>query len=220
MPEDQAPSVSGKRFHPPKLSGRNSYSLFVACMKLLLPAMAAGLVILVIIWPQINAIDAPITVPIKFELEEQARSLSMMNARFEGLDEKNQPYSLTADEVIQVPGEEEIFDFEFPKGDVMQNDGMWIAVNAKTGRYDRKAETLILVGDVTLFQDQGYELHTETADVDLKGRSAQGSEPVEGQGPGGFVTSEGFRIVDQGQRIFFTGRSSLIAFTDAQEDLQ
>ena len=61
----------------------------IACMKLLLPAMAAGLVILIIIWPQINAIDSPITVPIKIELEEQARALSMMNARFEGLDEKN-----------------------------------------------------------------------------------------------------------------------------------
>ncbi len=215
--ESDAPS---RRFQPPRLSGRNSYSLFVAFMKLLLPAMAAGLVILVVVWPQINSLDTPITVPIKIELEEQARALSMMNARFEGLDEKNQPYSLTADEVIQVPGEEEVFDFEFPKGDIMQTDGMWIAVTAKTGRFDRKAETLLLVGDVTLFQDQGYELHTAMADVDLKGRSAKGSEPVEGQGPGGFLSAEGFRIADQGKRIFFTGRSSLIAFADAEKELQ
>lgn len=205
---------------PPRLSEQNSYSFFVACMKLLLPAIAAGLVILVVIWPQIRGIDQSLRIPSKDVLLEQAQSLSMMNARFDGLDEKNQPYSLTADVATQQPGEDQLIDFQFPKGDIMLSEGAWLAVVAKTGRYARDTEMLELNGDVKLFHDQGYELHTEFAIVDLNAGTAEGDQPVEGQGPGGFLASEGFRIMDQGRRIFFTGQANMILFTDSEEAIQ
>src|SRR3546814_21117663 len=36
---------------PPRLSGRNSYSLFASSMTVLLPELAIGLVLLVVAWP-------------------------------------------------------------------------------------------------------------------------------------------------------------------------
>jgi lipopolysaccharide export system protein LptC len=209
-----------ERRQPPRLSGRNAYSLFISCMKLLLPAIAVGLVILVIIWPQLKPIDNRFRINVEDLSIEQAESLSMLNARFEGRDEKNQPYSLTADVATQVPGDEEIIDFDLPKGDIMLNDGVWLAVTAKAGRFHRKTEILELTGEVTLFHDQGYEIHTESAEVNLQSGVAEGFEPIEGQGPGGFLSAEGFRILERGERVFFTGRSSLIAFTDAEGALK
>src|SRR3546814_7980322 len=46
-------AAASVRTPPPRLSGRNSYSLFVTSMKVVLPALAAGLVLLVVAWPQI-----------------------------------------------------------------------------------------------------------------------------------------------------------------------
>lgn len=219
-PEALAETASGEHRQPPRLSGRNAYSLFITCMKLLLPAVAVGLVILVIIWPQLSPIDDRFRIDVEDLSIEQAESLSMLNARFEGRDEKNQPYSLTADVATQLPGEKEIIDFDLPKGDIMMSDGIWLAVTAKAGRFYRATEILQLTGEVTLFHDQGYEIRTEFAEVNLQSGVAEGSEPIEGQGPGGFLAAEGFRILDRGARVFFTGHSSLIAFTDAEKELK
>ncbi len=76
---------------------------------------------------------------------------------------------------------------------------------------------LELNGDVTLFHDQGFELRTETARFDLEAGTARGTESVEGQGPFGTLVSEGFRVLDRGERILFTGRSRAVIHPEAAE---
>ena len=39
--------------------------------------------------------------------------------------------------------------------------------------------------------------------------TAEGDDPVTGQGPFGNVTAEGFRILDRGDTIVFKGRTKL-----------
>ena len=65
-------------------------------------------------------------------------SLSMLNARFDGVDDEGRPFSL-ADEASQPSSVDEIVDLSLPKGDITLNDGTWLALTAKTGKYDRKA---------------------------------------------------------------------------------
>ena len=75
---------------PPRFSARNAYSLFVGWMKIILPATACALVVLVVAWPHLVP-DQALLDGLEFEdIVKQADSLAMINARFSGVDEQQQ----------------------------------------------------------------------------------------------------------------------------------
>lgn len=197
---------------PPRISGRDGYSLFVTLMKVLLPALAVGLILLMVVWPQLRPDTDKFRIGVAKISLEQAESLSMLNPRFEGIDDKNQPFNVTADLATQETGDSQIVDLDRPKADISMEDGTWLAVMAKAGRYDRTASTIDLNGEVVLFHDRGFEVQTPVAHVDLDAGVAVGDQPVRGQGPLGTIDSEGFRIEDRGARVFFTGQSRMTIY--------
>ena len=205
---------------PPRLSQRNLYSLFVHWMKFLLPALACALILLVVAWPQIAPEDKLFQIePIKNAAQE-AQNLNMINARFSGFDENQQPFTVTADMATQRPGDKDRVELQKPKADITLEDGTWLALTAKVGYYDRQTERLDLEGDVNLFHDQGFEVRTERAEVDLKAGIASGNLPVQSQGPSGILTSEGFRVIDDGETVIFTGKSKMILYPNEKDPLQ
>ncbi len=205
---------------PPRLSMRNRYSIFVGFMKVLLPALAAALILLVVAWPQFTIENDRFRLSVSELALEQADSLTMLNARFDGVDEKNQPYTITADVATQSQTDKDLVELELPKADITLQDGAWLALTARSGEYRREREILDLVGSVNLFHDKGFELNTETARIDLKTGVAEGARPVEGQGSLGSIDAEGFRVLDRGARIVFTGKSHLIIMPEADEVLR
>lgn len=207
----------GRGFHPPRFSGRNAYSLFVGILKVVLPAFAAALVLLVVVWPQIVPDSNRFRIGVSRMSLSQAENLSMMNARYDGVDDKNRPFTITADLATQESAEADIVDLELPKADITLEDGTWLVITAKTGRYRREAETVELNGDVVVFHDQGFEVRTDAATVFLNDGAARGWSPVHGQGPSGLLTSEGFQLFNRGERIVFTGKSSLVLYPESQE---
>ena len=207
------------RHQPPRLSGHNRYSLFVGVLKVLLPALAAGLILLVFAWPQLRPLSDRFRIGVTDLSLEQADNLTMLNARYQGRDDKNQLFHVTADMATQASGEDQLLNLELPKADILLDDGTWLALTASSGRYQRDANTLDLIGQVNVFHDKGFELRTESAHVDLDAGKATGSDPVAGQGPFGLLESEGFIVVDRGERIFFTGKSRIVLFSDAKEAL-
>jgi len=211
--------AAGPGRQPPRLSGRNGYSLFVSSMKLLLPALAAGLVLLVIAWPQIMPDVSRSGLSWQKVARDHAKTLNMLNARYSGVDENNQPFSIAADLATQAPDNEDIVELQHPKADIRTNEGDQVGLSARLGHYDRKGETLDLAGRVTLTHDQGFNVVTEAATVDLKEGSAAGDSPVTGDGPTGELQSEGFRLRERGQIIVFTGKSRLLIYQDAKEKL-
>ena len=208
--------AAAKGAQPPRFSGRSRYSSFVGVMKLALPLMATALVLLLVAWPQLISDDGRFGLSLSRIGAEQTENLSMLNARFEGRDELNRPFSITADTATQASGDADLVDLEAPKADLTLEDGTWLALTARVGRYRPKRETLDLNGNVSLFHDQGFEFATEAASIDLGEGSAAGSAPVRGQGPAGELEAEGFRIFDHGERIVFTGKSRLLLYSGAE----
>jgi lipopolysaccharide export system protein LptC len=51
---------------------------------------------------------------------------------------------------------------------------------------------------------------TKTAHVDVSADTAEGHDPVSGRGPSGDIDAQGFRILDKGDTIIFTGKSDLL----------
>jgi lipopolysaccharide export system protein LptC len=188
-------------------------------MKVLLPATAAALILLVLAWPQFSLEEDGFRLSVSKLAPGQAESLTMLNARFEGLDENDRPYTVTADIATQSENDKDLVTLERPKADITLTDGAWLALTAKSGEFRKEAQVLDLAGSVNLFHDKGFELRTEAARIYLDQGIAEGAQPVEGQGSVGTVQSEGFRVLDRGARIFFLGRSHLVIESAAQESV-
>jgi lipopolysaccharide export system protein LptC len=199
------------------MSMRNRYSIFVGFMKVLLPALAAALILLVVAWPQFTIDDGGFRLSVSKLAPDQADSLTMLNARFDGLDENDRPYTLTADMATQSDSDKDLVELELPKADITLEDGTWLALTARSGQYRQKSRILDLAGSVSLFHDQGFELRTEAARVDFAKGVAEGAQPVQGQGSAGFIEAEGFRVLDRGARIIFTGKAHMIVNPETWE---
>ena len=189
--------------------GWRRYSRFVHLTKLALPALALGLLLLVAAWPRVEgAFDAVhIAVP-RIDLSDAA-DLHMVKARYTGLDRENRPFVITADIARQRPNLDDLITLERPKGDLTTQTGSWLELSGDTGFYQPQPQLLDLFGNVALYQDKGNEFHSTSAHIDMSAGTAEGDDPVTGQGPFGTVTAQGFRILDRGATIFFTGHAEL-----------
>ena len=182
------------------------YSRFVGMMKLLLPLSAAVLILAVVAWPYLAGRDDGI--PLSFAtigmgLDE---SVFVTNARYMGADDKNQPYTLTAELAAQDDSDPDIIRLTKPKADILLNEGTWLVLTADSGTLLRASEQLSLEGAVSIFSDIGYEFRTESAKIDLGASRAYGDAPIEGQGPFGVLNADSFRLDGKGHVIYFEGR--------------
>ena len=191
---------------------RGSYSRFVTLMKIRLPASALALAGLVVLWPQMQVSDKGFGPGVANGNPQDADNLRMVNARFAGINKSTLPYTVTAPLAVQdSPGADEI-ELTNPKTDITLEDGSWLAITADRGTYFQSRQTLDLFGMVNLFHDSGYEFQSTRAHIDLIAGTAEGDEPVTGQGTFGELTAEGFRISDKGKSILFTGNAKLVIY--------
>ncbi len=203
-----APMATLSRKRGSRRIGGN-YSRFVGLMKLVLPAAAGVLVLMIIVWPQFE------DKPDGFRLRPSSISLEtaggqkLVNARYTGTDRRDNPFTITAKALAQRNKDDEAVELLGPTADIFLNAGSWVAVTAPIGSYRKEARILELSGGVDLFHDDGYEFHTEVATVDLVEGIASSDRPVRGHGPFGWLRSSGFRILDGGERIQFQGKTRL-----------
>ncbi len=194
---------------PPRWSRGNVYSLAVRLLRLALPAASLVLLLAVVMWrdlvpnPQIIGLEAS-SLP-----ASAVEELTMIRPRFDGLDKKGQPYTLTAERANQLDEEGTLVFLDKPAADVTLKSGRWVAISADGGRYYRLEERLELEGAVNLFQDDGYELRTEAVEVMLESGVIDSDSEVEGQGPRGEMQGQGMRITDDGKVVELKGRSRI-----------
>lgn len=189
------------------------YSRFVSTMKIVLPTVAVLLLALVIILPQLRSAPEQLAGDVEISNDASGTTLSLINARYFGTDTAGQPFSVTAQSVRESSADKDNIDLAEPQADISLNDGTWLMVGADTGLYRRETQTLDLSGAVNLFQDQGYELHTESATIMLEQGRATSSSPVRTQGPFGVLESQGFELEDKGKVVHFTGPARLVLNT-------
>ncbi len=138
----------------------------------------------------------------------------MENPRYQGLDAHNQPYNILADRATQI--DENHLRLDNVRAEITQQNGTWIALNAKNGDIDITSKHLALTGGVEAFSDSGYTMRTDHAQVDIGQGSAYGDSHVEGQGPAGTIQSESFEAKDRGQMIRFKGKVKVRIYHEKQ----
>jgi lipopolysaccharide export system protein LptC len=149
----------------------------------------------------------PVIVPNKITtaVMKNIPDLVIENLHFNGLDSKNEPYSLIAAKATRPSGLTNIYDLDQPQGEITLTNGVWLSGKAKYGRFDQTSRRLWLGGDVQLFHDKGYQFTTDEAQVNINDSFAWGEKPVLIQGDFGVVRGQGFRLLDNGSVMVVTG---------------
>ncbi|HYF06406.1 MAG TPA: LPS export ABC transporter periplasmic protein LptC [Acetobacteraceae bacterium] len=178
-------------------------------VKRFLPVAALALLSAVALWPEIERAEDRGRVSFRRVVQAGPEQVRVIEPRYQGVDEQDRPFNVTA-AVARQAGSADIVDLEAPRADLLMNDGSWVLLEAREGRFDRPRNHLDLSGQVTLWHDNGSMLETEAAAIDINAGHASGDAPVAAQGPFGTLTSQGFRLQDRGQVVLFTGRARLL----------
>jgi lipopolysaccharide export system protein LptC len=138
---------------------------------------------------------------------QKKSEVTVQDVKYDGKDDKGRPFSITAVSASHVDGDDRHISLKKPLADITMSSGAYVALTANDGLLDRDADIITLNGDVTLFHDNGLSFQTDSATINLKEKTAQGSDVVEGQNGDGELVSQGFRVLDDGDTIEFTGKA-------------
>lgn len=131
--------------------------------------------------------------------------LAMMKPRLTGSDDKGNPFVITADAAVQDPKNAKRATLRNIEADVATSGGAWVNARARTGHVDMGAGQLELTGGIALYSDNGYELHTESAAIDLGKSIARGDRPVTGRGPLGAIRADSFEANRETRQLELKG---------------
>ena len=188
----------------------NRHSRRVALLKRVLPAIGLALLLLIAVWPRLAPLWERMRLAFPAIDLREAGELRMINPHYSGADRQGRPFVVTAAIGRQVPDRQDLVSLEMPRADMKTHSGTGITVTAATGIYQSQAQLLDLFGQVTLVHQNGTRFVTDTARADVAKNTAEGSDPIAGDGPSGGIKADGFRILDKGDTIIFTGKSDLL----------
>lgn len=184
--------------------------LTVGALKWLLPAAAVLLLAAIALWPEFDRAEDRGRLSFRRLTGGVPDAMRVVNPRYDGMDELQRPYTVTASIAAQQGADPNIVALTAPRADMTLSGGEWVMLESDDGRFFRNTNILDLWGRVTLFHDNGTTMLTERAHVELNAGSAEGDAPVAAQGPFGTLVSEGFRLTERGAVVVFTGRARTV----------
>jgi lipopolysaccharide export system protein LptC len=178
------------------------YTHFVLASKLMLSLLVIMVLVFMVAIPLIAKQKTGVRVAFGAIEEKEELPPIMMNPRFQGVDNNNQAYLVTASTALQT--DNTTVTLEEVTADLTTNDNAWLALIAKQGILDLDAQSLLLQGDVQFYHDSGSEMRTEQVRLDFSNMVAVGDSPVQMQGDFGHIQANRFTILDRGDRMIFT----------------
>ena len=189
------------------------YSKFVKSLRYILPLVALGMTVIVITWDEAGRRVAPLK---KEELIPSSASIEneLLKPVFNSIDDKQQPYTVTADRAVQNRANPDIIELEKPVATLNMNSGEKIDADATTGLYEQKNQKLNLAGNVHLIHSNGYTLSTEELRVDLVTQKTYSGCDVLIEGPAGTLNATGLEGDATTGAIIFTGPAKVVLYSN------
>ncbi|HUJ46817.1 MAG TPA: hypothetical protein VLV55_06765 [Rhizomicrobium sp.] len=207
------------------------YTRFVGIMKRALLLAAAALLLAVLAYSLQPRDSGRYTMAFQY-LEKLANDLAMLRPHLTGTDGDGNPFVITADLAVQDPHHLHRAKLSNIDADLTDKGRAWYTMNSPHGFLDTDAQKLWLDGNLSLYSDSGYELHTTAAFVDLapscdpvtgkgppprpgkpRGRCARvtvrGNRPVHGQGPLGTFRADRFHIERPTKHLYLDGHVAM-----------
>lgn len=182
------------------------YTRFVVFSKWFLMLFAVGLMSALIAVPLIGKDRSGIRVSFVDKGTGKANTASspvMNNPEYRGTGDKGDQFKVSGIRATQLSSARILL--EQVEAQMLSPSGSWRSLTATKADYDQDAKSILLTGEVTLVDEQGYHFVTNSMTVALDTMEISGNEPVEGVGPLGNLLASGFKITDNGKRIKFMG---------------
>ena len=197
-----------RRYREARARQRDGYTRFVNLMKFALPSMAFTIIVAALFWPTFVSTGKQARDMARDALTPSGlRNFTMESPVFVATDDRNRPYRLTATRARQVDHKATSVALDDPEANLELAGGVQVRIKADNGRFDRARNRLTLLGDVNVYHGSDYRFRTAEATFDMKSNSAWGWRNVYASGPETTVAAQGFRIVDRGMTVIFTGRT-------------
>lgn len=185
-----------------------SRSRRVERLKYSLPGLALVALLVLIGWPQVQRWLYQQQPTLAQTTLVPPANNTATRPEYKGTDEKNQPYTITADHGVETSLEE--IELTHPKMVMNLKSGDVVTLTSASGNLNKATNKMHLVGNVTLTHSQGYALETAEAWINCNEGSAHGDSPIAGDGPAGAIMANGFRLAERGNKVTFIGGTQLL----------
>jgi lipopolysaccharide export system protein LptC len=184
--------------------GAIRYSRFVTVMKRALPIAAGALIAAVVAYSLVPRQTDKMSLATQ-SVGTIANDLTMLKPRLTGTDKKGHPFLVTADAAVQDTANSRRASLSGVEADLTLDKGRWLNATAVHGFIDMNKSWLALSDGIAIYSDDGYELHTTRANVDLKKGLFHGPAPVTGHGPSGTLSADTFELDRSTSRLVLRG---------------
>lgn len=132
------------------------------------------------------------------DINAEADELHVAKPRFSGIDASGNPYDITAEAAVQLPGDDRMMELEKPHA-ITTNDGKKSTLTANAGAFSSEANKLTLEDNVEFEHNIGnetYVLRTPAATFTIDDERVASDAGVEGDGPRGSSLSAERMLAD------------------------
>lgn len=183
------------------------HSVLVQALKVILPAMAAGLLSLYTLRSllKVKVDNGRGTASVR-AITLEAGSLKMIDPRVAGVNEKNDAYEFVADSATQASRTAEVMYLENVRGRMTGQDGAVTTLTAPDGVHDTKADTMTFNNGVVVKREPDYAATFQTATAFMKQQMVVSQTPVEVRLHESTILADTMTMYWGEQRAIFEGR--------------
>ncbi len=186
-----------------------SYSIFIKVLKYTLIVVSITIFALVI-YNNDSFKDETVSTKYSFK-EDDFQSVKQVLHKpvFMGIDKKEQPFKVMAKKATRLKESPDIFDLERPTGELKSGTEKFF-VKGDKGVFYKNIQQLKIKGNVQFNDEENMIFNTSEMYFDFKKEILSGNNRVKGKKNNSTIVSEGFKIINNGDKIFFTGKTKLI----------
>jgi len=192
-----------------------TYSKFIKTIKFVFLGISVLMLLLIVINNRQSQIKI---VGDKFSYSEKVDgSINQVLVKpiFMGLNKKEQPFKVTASKATRFKEETDTFYLENPIGEILiDNDKYYLSGN--NGVYDKNLQKLKINGDVKFNNNLDLKFSTTEVFFDFKKQVLLGEKAVSGYRNNTKIDSQGIKILNKENKIFFTGKTKLLLKNENQ----
>ena len=185
-----------------------SYSVFIKSLKYILLFFSVSILILVVLNNNSVKKEKVFNDFSYNESDFQSVKQVLRKPTFIGIDKKNQPFKVMANKAIRLKQQPNIFNLEKPTGEINSGEEKFFLSGDK-GIFNKNIDQLQVKGNVKFNDEKNMTFTTSEMYFDFKKEVLLGNKKVNGKKNNSVIVSEGFKILNNGEQIFFTGKTKL-----------
>lgn len=182
------------------------HSRLVRFLRVSIPAVVTFALASVIALSLFNPFRVVADVPTNMDnIVVSGTKITMESPHMSGFSPDERPYEMWAKTAVQDVADADNIDLDVPKGKMLMQDRSTMTVDARTGRFNSKAQILNLYKDVFLQTTNGYEARLNHAQVDIAAGAVSTDDGVNVKFDGGRVKADRLRMSNRGEVVRFEG---------------